>query len=83
MEIQAKLQKGLFNCNLTVYLTVYNQVSFKWRPEAPCHNIPSKMWDKITYPFPYFNGCTVEVWEWRSYFTLDCIVDVITYPCWY
>ena len=22
------------------------------------------MWDEITYPFPNFNGCTVEVWEW-------------------
>ena len=24
------------------------------------------MWDEITYPFPYFNGVTVEVWEWIS-----------------
>ena len=25
------------------------------------------MWDKITYPFLNFNGCTVEVWEWGKY----------------
>ena len=24
--------------------------------------------DYITYPFPNFNGCTVEVWEWTSNF---------------
>ena len=24
--------------------------------------MPSKVWDAITYPFPNFNGCTVEVW---------------------
>ena len=29
----------------------------------------NKMWDKITYPFPNFNDCTVEVWEWISNFT--------------
>ena len=26
------------------------------------------MWDEITYPFPNFIGCTVEVWEWISNF---------------
>ena len=31
------------------------------------------MWDEITYPFPNFNGATVEVWEWVSNF---CIVEV-------
>ena len=27
-----------------------------------------KMWDEIIYPFPNFNGATVEVWEWISNF---------------
>ena len=27
-----------------------------------------KVWDEITYPFPNFNGGTVEVWEWISNF---------------
>ena len=26
---------------------------------------------EITYPFSNFNGCTVEVWEWKSNFVLD------------
>ena len=25
------------------------------------NHIPSKVWDEITYAFPNFNGCTVEV----------------------
>ena len=25
---------------------------------------PNKAWDEIIHPFPNFNGCTVEVWEW-------------------
>ena len=31
-----------------------------WINDYTHHN----MWDKITYPFPNFNGATVEVWEW-------------------
>ena len=27
------------------------------------------MWIEITYPFPNFNGCTVETSEWISKFT--------------
>ena len=27
-----------------------------------------KLWDEISYPFPNFNGVTVEVWEWISNF---------------
>ena len=41
------------------------------------------MWDDITYPFPNFNGCTVEVWEWISNFIPPILMDVIIYPCWY
>ena len=40
--------------------------------------MPSKMWDEITYPFPNFNGYTV---EWISNFIPLFIVDVLTYPC--
>ena len=42
----------------------------------------SKVWNKVTYPFPNFNGSTVEVWEWMSNFILHIIIDVTTYPCW-
>ena len=30
----------------------------------------SKEWDKITYPIPNFNECTIEVWEWINNFSL-------------
>ena len=40
------------------------------------------MWDEITYAFPNFNSCTVEVWEWISNFGPHLTVHVITYRCW-
>ena len=40
------------------------------------------MLDEITYPFPNFNGSTVEVWEWISNFILHFTGHVINYPCW-
>ena len=27
------------------------------------NHMPSMVRDEITYPFPNFNGCTVDVWE--------------------
>ena len=44
--------------------------------------MPRQVWEEITYPFPNLNGCTIEVWEWISYFTPHIIMDVITYPYW-
>ena len=40
-----------------------------------------KVWDDITYPFPNFNGCTVEVWERISNFIPHLTGCMITYPC--
>ena len=37
-------------------------------PTCISNYIHYKVWDKITYPFPNFNSCTVEVWEWISNF---------------
>ena len=34
------------------------------------NHIPSKVWDEIAYPFPNFNGRTLDVWELISNFTL-------------
>ena len=34
-----------------------------------------KLRDEIPYPFPNFNGATVEVWEWMSNFTLHLACD--------
>ena len=45
-------------------------------------HMPRKVWNEITYPFPNFNGGSVEVWEWISNFIPHIIMDVITYPCW-
>ena len=41
-----------------------------------------KVWDEITYPFPNFNSCTIEVWEWIGNFIPHFTEHVITYPCW-
>ena len=30
------------------------------------NHVPNKVWCEITYPFPNFNDCAVEVWEWIS-----------------
>ena len=33
-----------------------------------CTYIQYSVRDKITYPFPHFNGANIKVWEWISYF---------------
>ena len=73
-------------CNCTVWLI---SIPLLLLPGAPLtlipawisNHMPSKMWDEITYPFPNFNSCTVEVWEWISNFIPRLIMDAITYPC--
>ena len=44
--------------------------------------MPSEVWEEIIYPFPNFNGYSVEAWEWISNFIPDFIMDVIIYPSW-
>ena len=36
----------------------------------------------ITYPFPNFNGCAVDVCECISNFIPYYVIDIITKPCW-
>ena len=43
------------------------------------NHMPNKVWDEITYPFPNFNGCIMEVWEWVSNFIQQFIMDIIIY----
>ena len=43
---------------------------------------PLKVRGKINYPFPNFNGGTVEVWELINNFISHFTGHVITYPCW-
>ena len=45
------------------------------------NHIHYKTCDEITYPFPNFNGCTIEVWKWISHFIPHFTGHVITYPC--
>ena len=45
------------------------------------NQMPSKVWDEITYPFPNFNGCPIEVCQWISNFIPHFMMDVITNPC--
>ena len=45
------------------------------------NHMPGKVWDEVTYPFPNFNGCTVEVWEWISNFIPYFIMGVVAYLC--
>ena len=33
----------------------------------------NRVWDEITYPFPHFNCCIVEVWGWVSNYILHII----------
>ena len=42
--------------------------------------IHDKLWDGITYPFPNFNGATIEVWEWLSNFVPHFTWHFIAYP---
>ena len=44
------------------------------------NHMPRKV--EITYPFPNFNGCTVEFWELIINFIPLFIMDPITHPCW-
>ena len=48
----------------------------------PSNQMPSKVWDEITYPFPNFNGATVEVWEWLSIFIPHFVMDELLIHAW-
>ena len=51
-------------------------------PAWTSNHIPSLASNDITYPFPNFIGCTVEVWEWLNDSIPYFIIDVIVYPRW-
>ena len=44
--------------------------------------MPSKVQDIITYPFPDFNGCTVEVWQRTSTSIVMTNFGPGIYQCW-
>ena len=46
----------------------FYQHELTWIPAWISNYIHYKVWDEITYPFSNVNGCTIEVWKWRSNF---------------
>ena len=46
----------------------YYQHALTLIPACINNHTPSKVLDEITYPFPNFNGCTIEVWEMDNWF---------------
>ena len=91
-EISWKITFRKFQSNLTGT----NEIKFQLElPAAPFYwyglnlisawisnHMPNKVCNEITYPFPNFNGCTVEAWEWMINFIPHFIMDVIIHPCW-
>ena len=65
----------------TIYLfvhdLVYQTTGAHFTNMVNLSYIHHKVWDEIKNPFPYFNGGTVEVWEWISNFSPYVIMDVL------
>ena len=56
----------------TMILTHGNIISV-WISNHMLHEV----WNDITYPFPNFNGCTVEIWQFISDFTSNFICTLL------
>ena len=68
---------SIYRCNIYTNISRYAQSFWnvmKW-------GIHHKVAVEITYPFPYFNGFTVEVWEWTRNVIPNFTGHVITFPC--
>ena len=48
-------------------------------PAWKSNHTPSNVWGEISYPFPNFNGATVEVWDWMSNFIPQLTAHIIAY----
>ena len=44
-------------------------------PEWISNAIHYEVWDEIIYPFPNFNGATIEVWEWMNNLIPHIVMD--------
>ena len=76
-------QSGVKIRNLiSLGISSYSQSTLLSIPAWISNYIHCKVWGEITYPFPNFNGSTIEVWEWMSNFILHFTGHVITYPWW-
>ena len=57
-----------------------NSHGWTWIPAWISNHTPNGLWGEIGYPFPNFNGETIEFWEWISNSILHFILDVFAYP---
>ena len=72
---QCWLQSNILLWLLGFHLSTWINLNPTWIS----NHKPSNVGDEITYPFPNFNGYTVDVWEWISNFYPHLRIDVITY----
>ena len=61
-------------------LLLLTTINFNPSMDKYLHPLPYDMWDEATYPFPNFNGETVEVCKWITIFAPYFTGRVITYP---
>ena len=71
----------LFASVTMTFRDLYYQHGLTLIPAWIRDHMPCIVWNEITNPFPNINDSTVEVWEWRSDFKPNFMMDVITYPC--
>ena len=64
---------------LITMITIHGPLLLTWLNVIP--EITCPVWDEITYPFPNFNGFTVNDWEWTNNFTPYFIMVIIIYSC--
>ena len=80
----------LFNSHIFAFWEPFYQHGFSLIPAMTSDYTNNKVWSEITtYPFPNFNGATVEVWELidNSSHTLLCMwllihAGIKVNPCW-
>ena len=57
-----------WRCEYPWHKLMFYQHGFTLIPPWIPNYIHYEVWNEITYPFPNFNGTTVEFWEWISNF---------------
>ena len=60
----------------------FTKMDYRLTPAWISDEMPSKVWDAITYPLPNLNSCTFEVWEGIENFILHFIRSVMIIILW-